>query len=135
MLHTAGGIACTNEEELSSYPVLLAKIPGGQNNFVAVVNRGHYIWKHLLDTRRIWSQYRMMILELPWLEEQTHHLYYLRVMEVLLSDFRLVHAACWKDMYRLVTFACCDSEVFGARAQNPTCRAAIVGKRALLSTS
>ncbi|CAE7358065.1 unnamed protein product, partial [Symbiodinium sp. KB8] len=91
MLHTAGGIACTNEEELSSYPVLLAKIPGGQNNFVAVVNRGHYIWKHLLDTRRIWSQYRMMILELPWLEEQTHHLYYLRVMEVLLSDFRLVH--------------------------------------------
>eukprot|EP00439_Symbiodinium_sp_Y106_P031607 s1593_g3.t2 len=91
MLRTEGGIACTNEELLSSYPVLLAKIPGGQNNFVAVVNRGHYIWKHLLDTRRIWSNYRMMILELPWLEEQTHHLYYLRVMEVLLHDFKLVH--------------------------------------------
>ena len=105
MLRTEGGIACTNEELLSSYPVLLAKIPGGQNNFVAVVNRGHYIWKHLLDTRRIWSNYRMMILELPWLEEQTHHLYYLRVMEVLLHDFKLVHAACWKDLYRLAAFA------------------------------
>ena len=54
-----------------------------------------------MDTPEAWKHYRMLILELPWLEEQTNHLLYLQAMEMLLNEFLLVHAPCFKDLYFL----------------------------------
>ena len=69
--------------------------------YVGVANLGQYVWKHLLDTPEAWKHYRMLTLELPWLEEQTNHLLYLQAMEMLLNEFLLVHASCLKDLHIL----------------------------------
>ncbi|CAE7263473.1 unnamed protein product [Symbiodinium sp. CCMP2592] len=81
--------SCTIEQAWSPYPVVLGKVQVFNN--IGVANLGQFVWKHLLDTPEAWTHYRMLILELPWLEEQTNHLLYLQAMEMLLKEFLLVH--------------------------------------------